>query len=638
VAQRRPQCLRCIHQPPLCTTNRLQQEKSGQFKNAAEAGSSLMDLSRKLFALVVIGAPLSLCAQQVNPTLEMIRDTSPAVTSTIFNSIVTGDFNNDGKPDFLVGGGAASNTLVLRLGNGDGSFQDPITVGTAANSAIEDMAVADFNNDGNLDLAVLSVAENDSGSAASLQIFFGNGDGTFQPPLTYTLPYLGYTIAAGDLNGDGYPDIAVGDYHGQVEIWNNSGGTSFAEAKAVTIVNAADAVQVRIGQFDGDGINHLATEVESQGVAIAWNDGHENFTLDVVDTSTTSSWGIINVGDVAQDGRDDIIFNYQCPALATNQPPACAYAIDVIYGQGNEKVIAKTVVSNWDNAAPAMPWAVDVNGDGAADLVAPVDNHHLGGYNVWLGESDSSFNQTPISYAATVNSVGPMYPADFDRNGKMDFVQSMEQETEIYLNSSYGSGCGVSEKTPTVSVCTPVNNVYLPSPVLVAAYAFDPNKVTALQEYIDNSLEYSTDQDSMSENFPLADGTHFLVTKAWDDTGLSFRSNRTITVYTGAPTPWCPIDSTVGSAICLPSSSTVSSPFQFLANGQTNNVPTGAQLYVDGDLVINDNSCNSSGQDCEGTTYINTTLDLTPGSHLLVFKLWDDAGIEYTTSKTITVN
>jgi hypothetical protein len=81
-------------------------------------------------------------------------------------AVVQGDFNNDGKPDILVGS-------ELQLGNRDGTFQPSQTVATIPNGA-EEMAAADLTGDGNLDLAAITLAN------PSLYIWFGNGTALHQ--------------------------------------------------------------------------------------------------------------------------------------------------------------------------------------------------------------------------------------------------------------------------------------------------------------------------------------------------------------------------------------------------------------------------------------------------------------------------
>jgi hypothetical protein len=116
-------------------------------------------------------------------------------------SVVAGDFNGDGHTDLAVGNGQ---TVSILLGNGDGTFKAPAqyTIGTG----LQSLAVADFNGDGKADLVVASAILESGGlgdpsQLGSLVILLGNGDGTFQPPVSISSAG-GNAVVAGDFNGD----------------------------------------------------------------------------------------------------------------------------------------------------------------------------------------------------------------------------------------------------------------------------------------------------------------------------------------------------------------------------------------------------------------------------------------------------
>jgi hypothetical protein len=176
-----------------------------------------------------------------------------APPSQSYEPLATGDFNGDGNLDVVW----AANTLGIQgllifPGNGSGSFAQPIETRLEPERA-GSFAVADFNYDGIDDLAVAPLGAFWSGA----QVLLGTPSGHFilgsSEPLQAT-PLPGTQIAAGDINGDGYPDLVVAD-HGTITPYLNgslvSFGTEFVELgtisqnasstdKTVTISNAGD--------------------------------------------------------------------------------------------------------------------------------------------------------------------------------------------------------------------------------------------------------------------------------------------------------------------------------------------------------------------------------------------------------------
>jgi len=124
--------------------------------------------------------------------------------------IAVADFNGDGKLDLAV---ADTFAVAILLGNGDGTFQPSTYNNTYGGQSI---AIADFNGDGNLDLVL-------SGQSAgyAVGILLGNGDGTFQPATRFAAGQVPYFVAVGDFNGDGRQDLAVANEFNTVSILTN---------------------------------------------------------------------------------------------------------------------------------------------------------------------------------------------------------------------------------------------------------------------------------------------------------------------------------------------------------------------------------------------------------------------------------
>jgi len=573
-----------------------------------------------------------------------------------YQIVAAGDFNNDGKPD-MVECCDAGNGFVFGAGNGDGTFQAPVAAasGPANSEGTEYVTAADLNGDGKLDLAGLTFFNGNSNTPPELTIWYGNGNGTFQTPVTYSLSQLNaYGIATGNFFGDGHPDIAVAELNGVIDLFRNE-GSAFVFDKSINLGTGSESEvnSIAAGDLNGTGISPIAATAEggsaSNGEAYAlWNDGKGDFTQQNLGSYVDP---IVNISRLNGDGMMDILVGYTCNPTPTgveagHQPGynACA-GFDVYYGQGNNTLYKSTAIAD-PGVYSAGIYAglslmgVDVNGDGYGDIVASTALNGWGefGVFVWLGNADGSFQQTPEEFIVSTGGVAALIPADFNRDGMMDFAE----ENELFLNSTNRAGCGTYTISPSATVCQPVDDTYSPTPVTVEATSYDTDKVTAMQEYVDGALKYSEPVTSFDTTFPVSDGTHSFVTKGWDARGRSFVADRTVTAYSGTPGPVCPA-TTDSANICVPSGT--SSPVTIVANGNSGTVvPTAAQLYIDGTLTANNEgycSTNSGSgqQNCDGgSSSVQTTQNLSAGTHDLVFKLWDADGDVYTATKTITVN
>ncbi len=180
--------------------------------------------------------------------------------------VVVADFNSDHKPDLAVLND--DDTVSVFLGNGDGTFVEapgvPITLGSEFARTI---AVGDFNGDGKPDLVVQSTA---SDSSSSISVLLGSGDGTFTlaPGSPIILPRGFASIAVADFNRDGEPDLGVvagapvGDtdtYSDTVSVLLGKGDGSFTPAPALPLRFSGPLVlSVVPGDFNSDGAPDLA--------------------------------------------------------------------------------------------------------------------------------------------------------------------------------------------------------------------------------------------------------------------------------------------------------------------------------------------------------------------------------------------
>ena len=132
---------------------------------------------------------------------------SPGVAYPVHTSprsVVTGDFNNDSRLDLALAiNNSGTGSVDVLLGNANGTF--PAAQNFPAALGTRSLSAGDFDGDGTLDLVTANTGT--TLTAGSLSLLFGNGDGTFQPPINSALGDNPISVAVGDLDDDGDLDI-----------------------------------------------------------------------------------------------------------------------------------------------------------------------------------------------------------------------------------------------------------------------------------------------------------------------------------------------------------------------------------------------------------------------------------------------
>lgn len=137
---------------------------------------------------------------------------------------MAGDFNRDGNQDLAVTNEGTDNNLSLLLGNGNGTFQPRMNFSLGTAQVPYHLAAGDFNADGKLDIATANF------NSDNLSVLLGNGNGTFGTAVNYPVATRPGSVALGDFNSDGKVDLAAGnsgvfagDYNVAVMLGNGDG-------------------------------------------------------------------------------------------------------------------------------------------------------------------------------------------------------------------------------------------------------------------------------------------------------------------------------------------------------------------------------------------------------------------------------
>jgi hypothetical protein len=311
-------------------------------------------------------------------------------------AIAIGDFNNDRKPD-VAAIGLVNAEVCIMLGEGNGSFES----GTATSIGVETAqgvspVVADFNGDGNLDLAVAE--GNGNGSIA---VFLGNGNGTLQPAVQYASGF-GYAetsaLAIGDFNNDGKLDLIVGGEDLAI-LFGNGDGTF---QPAVQLAYGFDDIStIVIADFNGDGnLDIVASDGQSLKLAVLLGNGDGTFQPEVDYPLLYGSYCAV-VADLNNDGNLDL----GCTGGQSNNQ--FTYSASIFLGNGNGTFQPQTNFLG-QFYPPFSVAGGDFNNDGHLDLtIGQYGGETPGGYYSSIGVYlQTSVQLAPGSLTFPVTSYG----------------------------------------------------------------------------------------------------------------------------------------------------------------------------------------------------------------------------------------
>jgi hypothetical protein len=278
--------------------------------------------------------------------------------------IATADFNGDGRPDVAATSGG-NNSLWVYLNAGGGRLGAPSLL-TAGNGPWG-LAAGDLSGDGRPDLVA---ANNYSGT---LSLFISLGDGTFAPVKTLTSGGQGtIDVAIGDLNRDGRPDLAVaiGSGTGEIGLFFNRGDGGFSPmvSKSVTPLGNAPT-QIAVGDLNGDGWLDVASAHSSSGTLGVFLGARDGGLLAQRSYDAGTGLETLRLGDLNGDGTLDAVLTNGVINGSSEQ------SVSVLLGNGDGTFRGRLVVPAGPN--PQAVAIADVNGDGKKDLVVGVHGTHV---------------------------------------------------------------------------------------------------------------------------------------------------------------------------------------------------------------------------------------------------------------------
>jgi hypothetical protein len=258
------------------------------------------------------------------------------------------------------------------------------------------VAVADVNGDGKPDILVGDVAGDKS---SSVSVLLGNGDGTFQAasPLYSTGGHSVTQVAVADLNGDGRPDVVVSQMEGVAVLLGNGDG-SFQAPMTYAIDSINGSSGVAVADVNRDGKLDLMVAAESGVAVVLLGNGDGTFGAQQAFGTAGHYPSSIAVADVNRDGKLDLILN-NADSAADNDTGSVAVLLG--NGDGTFQAAQDYDMGGFNGGTLAV---ADLNGDGNPDVaVANACAEAIcatSSVSVLLGRGDGSF-QNPKIYTNT---------------------------------------------------------------------------------------------------------------------------------------------------------------------------------------------------------------------------------------------
>ena len=612
-------------------------------------------------AAVWLLAPFALAQVPVTMT--------PSVTSTggsVPQNIYAVDLNNDGVLDLVQDTIAQTSGFNVSIAKGDGSFKAPVLYSVSTSNSGQTstsplpIATGDFNNDGKADVVVQLSGTN------QLEVFLGKGDGTFQAPKTVsvTLP-AGYYLAsapivAADFNQDGNIDLAVvASSSGTcctntVYVLEGNGAGSFSNPQEIYADTGSRVIDgVVVGDFDGDGKPDIALTDDGVmqgsyfGTALVVLYGSGGFTFDKTTAYTVSNDGqlIITAGDLNGDGKTDLFGVVRSTTeqiaifYAGSSRTFDSYFMDLpgAYGDPSDPYFPQPL-------APAMAMA-DFNGDGRMDLALAgyADNSSVPEIVYLLAGANPGEFTVQTSSLENLGSE-PWYSnpvvADENHDTKPDLIINQASSNAAtsstivtWLNGTPDgswSGCLYPQTGNGIGLCSPVSGTST-TPVVFNASANSFGQLRKIELWVDGS-KWAEDHYTWEHNawfnasLNIAAGTHSATLFAADIDNRLSSLNFNFTVSSGSG---CAAPSSVGVHVCLPTSHSAGpSPVQVTAAARIAGTLNRMEVWVDGVKKFSETS----------SLNLSTGISLSTGSHRFDVYAVNNAGTKYETTVYSTVN
>jgi len=361
------------------------------------------------------------------------------------SSFAVGDLDGDGDLDILVGDSffGSPGISVLR-NNGDQTFAAPVYYPVPLQEVVGEVALADFDFDGDLD--AFATIRGDFDQMMKIKVWRNNGDGTFAAPIEFPAGQGPAGIVIADFTGDGKPDVITANYGGSSISLLRHNGLSGQQAGFLPPVNfnaVNHAEKIAAGDVNGDGILDVVVgEVVDIGpagaLAVMINTGNGNFGAPTIyDAAPGGRFGssAVALADLDNDGDLDLIGggDYENGSIDNG-------AITIRRNNGSGTFGSAEIIL-FDNfvSQPKKLTTGNLNGDGFPDIVAAVPSGRaIEGFVTVNSNGSGGFN-TPVYYEASQQTFD-IGVVDLGADGHADVMTVANSSAAVTVHKNLGNG------------------------------------------------------------------------------------------------------------------------------------------------------------------------------------------------------